>query len=114
MQDYNTYSTVIEGWKRSKSYECYVADCRKSWPVWPKRAVDYEHHLDRLLKLTLTNEESGNIYYTLSNNLQDEEDITFFLATAGSNTGTGGKSHKNFLYYVALGLFIPMPGSSLL
>lgn len=107
--DFQTYGAVIEGWRRSRSYQSYVLDRRQEWPVWPRRAVDYEYYLDLLNTQSLGANASASVYSVLADNIQDYDDINLFLATAGSSSGFGSNSmeEKNLLHYVALGMLHP-------
>lgn len=93
--DFNTYAQVIEGWRASRSYKCYLEDCRTSWEKPPKYVVDYEYHLDRLRLQRLTYEESGFIFNTLYSHTRDYDDINRLLSA--SSTGN--------LFHLSLGLF---------
>lgn len=96
LTDFNIYSPVIEGWKQSRSYQCYIEDQKKySWERPPKYVVDFEYHLDRLRLQRLTYEESGFIFNTLCSHTKDYDDINKLLSA--SSLGN--------LFYLALGLF---------
>ncbi|CAN6668194.1 hypothetical protein TRVA0_040S00606 [Trichomonascus vanleenenianus] len=95
LQDFATYSPVIEGWRTSRSYHYYVEDQQRSWEKPPKFVVDFEYHLDRLRLQKLTYEESGFIFNTLCSHTKDYDDINRLLSA--SSLGN--------LFYLAMGLF---------
>lgn len=103
--EFKTYEPVIEGWRKSKSYECYVSDCKRDWPASPKIAIDYEYHIDMLSMLCLGDEKSADVYLLFADNIQSNEDISMFLATAGSSSGSFYEG--TLLHYVALGMLHP-------
>lgn len=107
--DFHIYEQVIEGWRQSLSYQCYVEDCRREWPLWPKLAVDYEYHIDLLHTESLGPNVAAQEYFILADNIQDDDDISHFIATAGSISTSSSASSNNLLYYVALGMLHPRP-----
>lgn len=95
LQDFEIYSPVIEGWRRTRSYQAYKEDQQRAWPKPPKHVVDYEYHLDRLRLQKLSFDESAFIFTTLCTQTRDYDDINHLLsASSGGN-----------LFYLALGLF---------
>lgn len=102
VSDFYLYGRVIEGWRRSQSYKCYVEDCRRSWPAPPKKAVDFEYRMDLLKSGTLSTAAAGHEFLVLADNVQDDQDITRFIAgTLGSSeTGNG----NSVLHYIAMGM----------
>lgn len=79
----------------SRSYQYYVEEQKRIWPKIPKSVYDFDYALDKLRYHKLTYEESGSIYMSLSEHVQDEQDIMRLLTASSVNN----------LFYLALGLF---------
>lgn len=96
---FGCYSPVIEGWRNSLSYKCFIKDLQKDWPGPPRYTIDYEFHIDRLRTQPMTSEESGFVYSSMVDHIREKEDITQFLASCGPSK----------LFYISIGLFHPDP-----
>lgn len=95
--DFNCYASVIEGWRKTRSYKYYIEDQRRIWYKLPKNVVDFDYHLDRLATVRMSVDDAGMVYTMLADNIRDEEDVTRLLATSSI-----GK-----LFYLGYGLFHP-------
>ena len=89
----------IEGWRNTRSYYSFIQDLAALWARKPIRAVDLEHHHDRLRALKLSTEESGRIYLALREFVTGYEEVCQLLSVTP-------ESHAG-LFYVSLGLFHP-------
>lgn len=99
MADFNCYAPVIEGWRTSRSYQCYLDDRAVLWPKSPKSVFDFDYYLDKLRYQKMSVEESAHIYTAISDHVRDDSD-TMWLLTASS---------INKLFYIAYGLFHKHP-----
>lgn len=65
----------IEGWRGTRSYRAYVQDAQGLYSAKPIKIMDLNHQIDRLRILKLTAGESGKIYQSLKEYINDYEEI---------------------------------------
>lgn len=103
-------ATRIEGWRTTRSYYNFIQDLAAHYTHRPVKDLDLQHLHDKLAKLRLTPDVSGNIYLAICAAVHNEASITHLLATLCSSTPdlrTAGANSPGGLFYVALGLFHP-------
>ena len=103
-------STRIEGWRATRSYYNFVQDLASYYHFRPVKSLDLQHLHDKLAKLRLGPDASGNIYLALSAAVQSEREISQLLATIAngswdSRAGSAGMGQG--LFYIAFGLVHP-------
>jgi hypothetical protein len=100
-------STRIEGWRATRSYYNFVQDLAAYYHHRPVKALDLHHLHDKLAKLRLGPDASGNIYLAICAAVQSEAEISQLLATVAngswdSRAGSAGMGQG--LFYIAFGL----------
>ena len=101
-------ATRIEGWRNTRSYYNFIQDLAAHYQRRPVKDIDLQHLYDKLSKLRLGVEVSGNIYLALCAAVHGETEVTQLLSVIClgdiplGQTGVGGG-----LLTVALGLFHP-------
>ncbi|KAK3075976.1 hypothetical protein LTR53_000153 [Teratosphaeriaceae sp. CCFEE 6253] len=122
-------ATRIEGWRTTRSYYNCVQDMASFYVRRPVRGLDLQHCHDKLAKLRLGVEQSGNVYRAICAAVWEDAEIDQLLAVvvngvwddyaasrpgaggpgAGGSGGSGGGQGQG-LFYLALGLFHPSLG----
>lgn len=100
-------STRIEGWRVTRSYYNFVQDLAAYYHTRPVKALDLQHLHDKLAKLRLGPDASGNIYLAICAAVQSDAEISQLLATIAngswdSRVGRAGMGQG--LFYLAFGL----------
>lgn len=103
-------STRIEGWRATRSYYNFVQDLAAYYLSRPVKALDLHHLHDKLAKLRMGPDASGNVYLAISAAVQTDVEISQLLATIAngswdSRAGSAGMGQG--LFYVAFGLCHP-------
>lgn len=121
-------ATRIEGWRNTRSYYNFIQDLAATYEQrCPVRDVDLQHLCDRLAKLRMNVEASGNVYLAICRSVQTSQQVDQLLSTiltlssssdrmsSGSgNAGAGAGGNANAgtgqpagLFTLALGVFHP-------
>lgn len=103
-------STRIEGWRATRSYYNFVQDLAAYYLSRPVKALDLHHLHDKLAKLRMGPDASGNVYLAISAAVQTDDEISQLLATIAngswdSRAGSAGMGQG--LFYIAFGLCHP-------
>ncbi|KAM0717705.1 hypothetical protein Q7P37_007557 [Cladosporium fusiforme] len=103
-------STRIEGWRATRSYYNFVQDLASYYLSRPVKSLDLQHLHDKLAKLRMGPDASGNVYLAICTVVQTEAEISQLLATIAngswdSRAGSAGMGQG--LFYIAFGLCHP-------
>ncbi|KAK9370501.1 docking domain of Afi1 for Arf3 in vesicle trafficking-domain-containing protein [Lipomyces kononenkoae] len=96
-RDLNHYKHVIEGWKRTTNYKTYISDVQNLLVPIPVPNMDLQHQIDRLRKLQLSVNSSGEIFDAIRNVVHNPDQITQLLAFL--------PVHQGGILPIAAGLF---------
>ena len=117
-------ATRIEGWRNTRSYYNFIQDLAAYYSNRPVKDVDLQHLHDKLAKLRLGHEGSGNVYLAICAAVRTDGEVAQLLSllcsgtsadwkvgggAAGGGVGGGGTGFQGQqgLFYLALGLFHP-------
>lgn len=121
-------ATRIEGWRNTRSYYNFIQDLAATYEQrCPVREVDLQHLCDRLAKLRMNGEASGNVYLAICRSVQTSQQVDQLLSTiltlssssdrtslgtgsGGANAGASGSAgtgQPGGLFTLALGVFHP-------
>lgn len=105
-------ATRIEGWRNTRSYYNFVQDLASFYIYRPVKDLDIQHLHDKLAKLRLTPDHSGNIYLALCTVAHTDQEINQLLSVIvqgvwDAKAGPAGQGGTQGLFYIALGLFHP-------
>lgn len=104
------HATRIEGWRTTRSYYNFVQDLAGFFALRAVKSLDLQHLHDKLAKLRMTPEASGNIYLAICGAVQTDAEISHLLATLANGTWdarSGPQGTGSGLFYIAYGLFHP-------
>ena len=100
-------ATRIEGWRNTRSYYNFIQDLAALYAHRPVKDIDLHHLYDKLAKLRLGHEQSGNVYLAVCAAVQSDGEVNQLLAViCAGDVPVSGHAGQGLLV-VALGLFHP-------